>query len=104
MLAYLEQLNPLLVEFIALRLLARKIGVISVVRERAIAAIKFHPSAKIDPARLLELLEDDPEAKFSPAGVLTLPLRETGAAIIDEIAKALAAVAGEMSSRTECLP
>jgi len=94
-----------LVEFIALRLLARKIGVLSIVRERNIAAVKLHPSAKIDPARLLGLLEDDPEAKFSPAGVLTLPLRETGAAIIEEIATALRAIAGdlepEMSSRTE---
>ncbi|MFN2443330.1 MAG: TRCF domain-containing protein, partial [Thermoanaerobaculia bacterium] len=84
-----------LIAFIALRLLARRLGVLTIVRERNIAAVKLHPSARIDPARLLELLEQDPEAKFSPAGVLTLPLRQSGAAIIGEIASALQSIAGE---------
>ncbi|MGH9456374.1 MAG: transcription-repair coupling factor, partial [Thermoanaerobaculia bacterium] len=79
--------------FVRLRQLARALGVVSIVRDKNVAAIKIHPSAKIDPDRLLALLDERPDAKFSPAGVLALPLARQGTAIIAEITEALQAIA-----------
>ncbi|HVR44473.1 MAG TPA: transcription-repair coupling factor [Thermoanaerobaculia bacterium] len=84
-----------LFSFVRLRLLAIRLGVVSIVRDRSIVAIRFAAAARIDPDRLLRMLELRPDAKFSPGGVLTLPLRETSAlGIVAEIHAALSAVAG----------
>jgi hypothetical protein len=53
-------------------------GVLSIIREGETAVIKFHPSATIDPNRLLQFLGRTPQAKFSPAGVLSLKLGSKG--------------------------
>ncbi|HEU5162907.1 MAG TPA: transcription-repair coupling factor [Thermoanaerobaculia bacterium] len=79
--------------FVRLRQLARRLGVVSILREKEIVAVKFHPSAKIDPDKLLALLGERPDAKFSPGGVLTLPIggRAPGE-ILAEIEAALVAI------------
>jgi len=82
-----------LLEFIRLKLFARQIGVVSIARQGSIAAIKFHPGAKINPNKLLELLGTNPAAKFTPAGVLSFPLRQQGRAIIRELEQLLASTA-----------
>ncbi len=79
--------------FVQLRQQARQLGVVSIVRDRDIVAVKFHPTAKIDPERLLALLAERPDAKFSPGGVLALPVADGGpAAILEAIEDALTAV------------
>jgi transcription-repair coupling factor (superfamily II helicase) len=71
-----------LFDFVRLKLLARTIGVTSIAREGSVVAMKFQPNAKIDPNRLLGILNDNPQAKFSPTGVLALPVRERGRAMV----------------------
>jgi transcription-repair coupling factor (superfamily II helicase) len=82
--------------FVRLRQLARRLGVVSIVRAREMAAVKFHPNAKIDPEKLLALLSERSDAKFSPGGVLALPIdgREPGE-ILDEIERALSSIGAE---------
>ena len=87
--------------FVRLRLLAKSIGVISIVRERELAAVKFAPTARIDPDRLLALLEDQPEARFSPTGVLSLPLGGSGLDIIGQLERSLAAIAAPPAPEAE---
>jgi transcription-repair coupling factor (superfamily II helicase) len=83
-----------LFRFVQLRQLARQLGVVSIVRDRNVAAVKFSPSAKIDPEKLLALLQERPDARFSPGGVLAMPLVATDPGeVLDEIEDALAAVA-----------
>ncbi len=82
-----------LLQFIRLKLLAKNIGVISIAREGAKAAVRFQPTAKIDPNRLLEMLQANAEAKFTPAGVLSLPVETRGRALIEELQSILANVA-----------
>ena len=60
----------LLVEFGQAKNLAQRIGVESVERRQGAFHIKFHPDAKINPEKLMELVQTDPGASFSPAGVL----------------------------------
>ena len=60
----------LLVDFGQAKNLAQQIGVESVDRRQGIFQIKFHPEARIDPQKLMELIQKSPGASFSPSGVL----------------------------------
>ncbi len=77
----------LLVDFGQVKNLAQHIGVESVERRQGMFQIKFHPQAKIDPSRLMTLVQSSPGASFSPAGILKA-VDTTGAApekIVDEL-------------------
>ena len=50
--------------------------------------IKLTAQAKVDPNKLLVLIQEDPHVKFSPNGVLTFPLKVQGPEVIDAIAAA----------------
>jgi transcription-repair coupling factor (superfamily II helicase) len=82
-----------LFEFVRLKHLAQEIGVVSIVRDRPLVALKFHPQAKINPNKLLELVSANANAKFTPAGVLSIPIRGDGRQVIEEIAALLGGVA-----------
>ena len=62
---------------------------LSVVREGARGVVKLTPHAKVDPNKLLVFLSEHPEAKFSPNGVLSFPLRRHGTEVIDEVENVL---------------
>ncbi|MEA2488431.1 MAG: hypothetical protein QOH21_223, partial [Acidobacteriota bacterium] len=82
-----------LFHFVKVKHFAQRIGVISIVREGARAVVKLTATAKIDPNKLLRFIGDNPEAKFSPNGVLSFPLRDQGAQIITAIEDILQAIA-----------
>ena len=63
-----------LVLFAVLKNMAERIGVENVDRRGGKLNIKFHPQSKIDPARLMSLVQGTPGASFSPAGVLMVPV------------------------------
>ena len=71
-----------LLHFVKVKWLAKQIGVLSVVREGARGVMKLTPHAKVDPNKLLVYLGENPQAKFSPNGVLSFPLREHGMDVI----------------------
>jgi transcription-repair coupling factor (superfamily II helicase) len=85
-----------LLDFIHLKQFAASIGVLSIVREGETAVIKFHPSATIDPNRLLQFLARTPTAKFSPAGVLSLKLQRGGSR---EIIAAIEELLGDLAQK-----
>lgn len=62
----------LLVDFGQVKNLAQHIGVESVERRQGAFQIKFHEQAKIDPVKLMELVQQAPNASFSPAGILKI--------------------------------
>jgi nucleotidyltransferase/DNA polymerase involved in DNA repair len=64
---------------------AQQLGVVSIVREGARAVLKLTQNARVDPNKLLELIAANPQAKFSPTGVLSFPLKEHGPAVIEAI-------------------
>ncbi|HEY0370634.1 MAG TPA: transcription-repair coupling factor [Thermoanaerobaculia bacterium] len=82
-----------LLHFVKVKWFAKHIGVLSVVREGAKGVMKLTPHAKIDPNKLLVYLGDHPEAKFSPNGVLSFPLREHGMQVIDAVENVLRTLA-----------
>ena len=84
-----------LFEFVRLKHFAQEIGVVSIVRERPLVNIKFHPSARINPNKLLEIVSSTGNAKFTPAGILSIPLRSDGRQLIEDIGAVLATVALE---------
>src|SRR5437763_6634272 len=74
-----------LLHFVRLKKYAQQLGVVSIVREGARAVLKLTQQARVDPNKLLQLIAANPQAKFSPSGVLSYPLKEHGPAVIDAI-------------------
>lgn len=64
----------LLLRFSVVKSLAERAGVESIDRRQGYLNIKFHQQARIDPARLMALVQETPQAQFTPAGVLRWPV------------------------------
>src|SRR3954467_11782580 len=82
-----------LIRFVQVKRFAQQMGVVSIVREGARAVVKLTATAKVDPNKLLMLIQQDPHVKFSPNGVLTFPLKVQGPEVIDAIEMTLRSLA-----------
>ena len=82
-----------LLRFVKLKRFAQSLGVVSIVREGARGVVKMSPQAKVDPNKLLLLIQREPQVKFSPNGVLSFPLKEQGEKVIDAIEELLNEIA-----------
>jgi len=83
-----------LIHFVKVKKLAQSLGVISIVREGARAIVKMTPKAKVDPGKLLGLIQSNSAVSFSPNGVLSFPLRSQGPEVINTIEGLLREIAG----------
>ena len=81
-----------LLRFIQVKRLAQSIGVVSIVREGSRGVMKMTQQAKVDPNKLLNLINESPEVRFTPNGVLSFPLRAQGAEVIEAIEELLRTV------------
>lgn len=63
-----------LVGFSRLKTLAAHAGIESMERRGGGINIKFHPGARVDPAKLMKLVSETEGAQFTPAGILRLPV------------------------------
>lgn len=68
-----------LLEYAALKLLARRVGVTAIDRHRDSVNIKFQENAGIDPEKLMRFVATKKGANFSPQGVLKYTLVASGA-------------------------
>ncbi|MDX2267605.1 MAG: transcription-repair coupling factor [Bryobacter sp.] len=59
-----------LVSFGQIKNLAQRLGVEYIERRQGFFQIKFVPEARVDPARLMQLVKTSPGASFSPTGIL----------------------------------
>jgi transcription-repair coupling factor (superfamily II helicase) len=82
-----------LLHFVQVKRFAQQMGVISIVREGARAIVKLTAQAKVDPNKLLLLIQENPQVKFTPNGVLTFPLKVQGPEVIEAIEEMLRALA-----------
>jgi transcription-repair coupling factor (superfamily II helicase) len=82
-----------LLRFVQVKWFAKQMGVLSIVREGTRGVVKLTQQAKVDPNKLLQFLGDNPDAKFSPNGVLSFPMRQQGAEIIKAIEQVLQTIA-----------
>jgi transcription-repair coupling factor (superfamily II helicase) len=57
-------------EYAALRLMCRRLGVVSIDRRREQITIKFGDHAQVDPQRLAKFVASNKGAQFSPNGLL----------------------------------
>jgi len=62
-----------LVEFAQLKNLAQQTGIESIERRAGAYNIKLHENARVEPQKLMELVQRTPGAQFTPAGVLRIP-------------------------------
>jgi transcription-repair coupling factor (superfamily II helicase) len=63
-----------LLRFAVLKSVAERAGVEAIDRRQGMLNVKFHAGAKIDPARLMDIVTNTDGAQFTPAGVLRLPV------------------------------
>jgi transcription-repair coupling factor (superfamily II helicase) len=82
-----------LIRFVQVKRFAQQMGVVSIVREGARAVVKLTATAKVDPNKLLLMIQQDSHVKFSPNGVLTFPLKVQGPEVIDAIESTLRGLA-----------
>jgi transcription-repair coupling factor (superfamily II helicase) len=81
-----------LVRFALLKTAAQRAGIEAIDRRGGALHIKFHPGAKIDPAKLMALVSSKDGAQFTPAGVLRLPLQNANAdaaAVLDSVKESI---------------
>jgi transcription-repair coupling factor (superfamily II helicase) len=82
-----------LFHFVRVKWYAKHLGVLSIVREGARGVLKLTPHAKIDPNKLLMYISENPQARFTPNGVLSFPLKEHGPQVIHAIEGMLRTIA-----------
>jgi transcription-repair coupling factor (superfamily II helicase) len=63
-----------LLRFSLVKSMAKRAGVEAIDRRGGALNLKFHPQSRIDPHRLLEVVNTTPGTQFTPAGVLRIPL------------------------------
>jgi len=63
-----------LIEFSVVKSIAERTGVEAVDRRAGAMNLKFHKESKIEPQRLLDIVQGTPGAQFTPAGVLRIPV------------------------------
>src|ERR1051326_266549 len=78
-----------LIRFVQVKRTAQQLGVLSIVREGGRGVMKMTQSAKVDPNKLLQMIAEDPQVKFTPNGVLSFPLRAHGPEVIAHIEELL---------------
>ena len=74
-----------LLHFVKVKRYAQTLGVVSIVREGARGVVKMTQHARVDPNKLLELIGENPQVRFSPNGVLSFPLTQHGPEVIGAI-------------------
>jgi hypothetical protein len=67
--------------------------VVSITRQGALGVMKLTERAKVDPNKLLQLINDNPQVRFTPNGVLSFPLKAHGPEVIEAIDDLLARIA-----------
>jgi transcription-repair coupling factor (superfamily II helicase) len=83
-----------LIEYARLRLMAERIGVAGIDRQRDQASVRFTEKAHIDPEKLAKFVGRTKGAKFTPNGILKFTLKAVAA---DEVLRGLHALLQQLS-------
>jgi len=81
-----------LFRFVQVKRAAQHLGVLSIVRDGARGVMKLTQTARVDPTKLLHLIAEDLQVKFSPNGVLSFPLKTHGPEVIATIEELLSRI------------
>ncbi|HUJ15388.1 MAG TPA: transcription-repair coupling factor [Thermoanaerobaculia bacterium] len=74
-----------LLHFVRVKQRAQQIGVVSITRQGALGVMKLTEKAKVDPNKLMQLIAENPQVRFTPNGVLSFPIKAHGRQVIDAI-------------------
>jgi transcription-repair coupling factor (superfamily II helicase) len=66
-----------LLDYAALKLICKKIGVAGIERKRELINIRFNEKADIDPGKLAKFVAQNKGAQFTPAGILKFAMKAT---------------------------
>jgi transcription-repair coupling factor (superfamily II helicase) len=83
-----------LLEYAALKLLCRRVGVVGIERKRDQVSVKFAQTAPVDPQKLAQFVASQRGSQFTPAGALKFPMKPAPA---EEVLARLRAVLIELA-------
>ncbi len=83
-----------LLEYAALKLLSRRVGVTAIERRRDAVSVKFAENAAVDPQRLAQFVAREKGAQFTPAGTLKFFMKTNQA---EQVLAGLKALLGELA-------
>jgi transcription-repair coupling factor (superfamily II helicase) len=85
-----------LLDYASLKLLAVRVGVISIDRKKDSIAIKFRPNAVIDPGKLAQFVASQKGTQFTPDGMLKFVLKANAPGeVLDQLRSLLDQMSGE---------
>ena len=87
-----------LAEYGRIRLMADRLGVEAIDRERHVLVLRFRSEARVDPARLIRFVQDRPDVMLTPPAVLRINLREPFSSRPETSWWTVRATAGEVKS------
>ncbi len=88
-----------LLEYAALKLLCRRVGVTGIERKRDLMSVKFAQNAPVDPEKLAQFVSSERGAQFTPAGALKFPVRTAPAEeILARVRNVLVNLASEQAA------
>ena len=95
--------NPVknLIEYARLRLIAERIGVSGIERQRDQVSVRFTEKAQIDPEKLAKFVGRTKGAKFTPNGILKFTLKAVAA---DEVLRGLHGLLQQLADATLGVP
>ena len=89
-----------LIEYARLRLMAERIGVAGIDRQRDQVSVRFTEKARIDPEKLAKFVGRTKGAKFTPNGILKFTLKAVAA---DEVLRGLHGLLQQLSDAADGL-
>lgn len=85
-----------LLEYSLLKGLAQKLGVETIERKGGRLRVRFHRESPVDPARLAQIVQRYSDARFTPGGILELPLdgSQDAAGVLEVLKRRLSELLG----------
>jgi len=86
-----------LLEYSLLKGMAQKLGIEAIERTGGRLRVRFHRESPVDPARLAQIVQRHPDVRFTPGGVLELPLdgAQDAARVLQVLKRRLAELLGQ---------
>jgi len=77
--------------------MAQKLGIEAIERTGGRLRVRFHRESPVDPARLAQIVQRHPDVRFTPGGVLELPLdgAQDAARVLQVLKRRLAELLGQ---------
>jgi len=83
-----------LLDYASLKSAAQRLWIQSIERKNETLQIRFHFNAPIDPSQLTQFVSTHPESRFTPSGILSIPVRHNSNGLLPQVRTVLEQLQG----------